>query len=152
MELKRLGMDRSKHVFTLHGIDAEDRVVQRRESRRSQVEAFFAALAPTEVALEACGASHHGGLLQRLSRSHTAGISRVREDARTECPERFPLMWKPLLGHRVRLIPAQYVKPCVKRGKNDRIDAEAIANPIGASGMRRTERPEPKATPGGRYT
>lgn len=106
MELKRIGMDTSKHVFTLHGVDAEDRVVLRRELRRSQVEAFFAALAPTEVALEACGASHHWGrLLQRL-------------------------------GHRVRLIPAQYVKPFVKRGKNDRIDAEAIAEAASRPGMR----------------
>jgi hypothetical protein len=114
MELKRIAMDTSKYVFTLHGVDAEDRVVLRRELRRSQVEGFFAALAPTEVVLEACGASHHWGrVLQRL-------------------------------GHRVRLIPAQYVKPFVKRGKSDRIDAEAIAEAA--------SRPEPKATPGGRYT
>lgn len=106
MELKRIGMDTSKYVFTLHGVDAEDRVVLRRELRRPQVEALFAALAPTEVVLEACGASHHWGrLLQRL-------------------------------GHRVRLIPAQYVKPFVKRGKSDRIDAEAIAEAASRPGMR----------------
>jgi transposase len=106
MELKRIAMDTSKYVFTLHGVDAADRVVLRRELRRSQVEGFFAALAPTEVVLEACGASHHWGrLLQRL-------------------------------GHRVQLIPAQYVKPFVKRGKSDRIDAEAIAEAASRPGMR----------------
>ena len=68
----------------------------RRELKRARVEAFFAKQEATEVALEACGGSHHWGRL--LSR----------------------------LGHQVRLIPPQYVKPFVKRAKNDRNDAEAI--------------------------
>jgi transposase len=96
MELKRIAIDTSKYIFTVHGVDAEERPVLRRELRRGQVEKFFAALAPTEVVLEACGGAHHWG--RRLA----------------------------ALGHQVKLIPPQYVKPFVKRGKNDRIDAEAI--------------------------
>jgi len=92
-----IAMDTSKHVFTLHGVDERGQVRLRRELRRQQVETFFAKLPATEVVLEACGSSHHWG------RVLTA------------------------LGHRVRLIPPQYVKPFVKRSKNDRIDAEAIS-------------------------
>lgn len=96
MELKRVSVDTSKHIFTLHGVDDRERPVLRRELRRKQVGAFFAKLTPTEVVLEACAGSHYWG--------------RVLSG----------------LGHRVRLIPAQYVKPFVKRAKNDRNDAEAI--------------------------
>ena len=96
MNYKRIAIDTSKHVFTLHGVDAQDRAVLRRDLRRPQVEPFFTKLPPTEVVLEACGGSHHWArVLQRL-------------------------------GHSVRLIPPQYVKPFVKRAKNDRNDAEAI--------------------------
>ena len=101
MEYKRIAVDTSKHVFTLHGIDAAGAAVLRRDLRRADVEAFFAKLAPCEVVLEACGASHHWG--RRLG----------------------------ALGHRVRLLPAQYVKPFVKRGKNDRNDAAAICTAAG---------------------
>ena len=97
MKFKRVAIDTSKHVFTLHGVDEQERPVLRRELRRAQVEPFFRKLPPTEVVLEACGGSHHWGRL--LAR----------------------------LGHRVRLIPPQYVKPFVKRAKNDRADAEAIS-------------------------
>lgn len=96
MKHKRIAIDTSKHVFTLHGVDEQDSAVLRRNLKRSEVEAFFRRLAPTEVVMEACGGAHHWGRL--LSR----------------------------LGHRVRLIPAQYVKPFVKRAKNDRADAAAI--------------------------
>ena len=96
-EFKLIAMDTSKHVFTLHGLDAGGRTVLRLELTRAKVEAFFEKLLPTEVVLEACGGSHHWG--RRLA----------------------------ALGHSVRLLPPQYVKPFVKRGKNDRIDAEAIA-------------------------
>lgn len=106
MELKRIAIDTSKHVFTLHGVDERDRPVLRRELRRARVEPFFAKLAPTEVALEACAGSHHWG--------------RVLEG----------------LGHRVRLIPPQYVKPFVKRAKNDRNDAEAISEAAARPTMR----------------
>ena len=96
-EFKLIAIDTSKHVFTLHGIDERGGTVLRRELRRSQVEGFFQKQPATEVVLEACGGSHHWG--RRLT----------------------------ALGHRVRLLPPQYVKPFVRRGKNDRIDAEAIA-------------------------
>ena len=61
MEFKRISIDTSKHVFTIHGVDGEDRVVLRRELRRGQVETFFTRAAPTKIALEACAGSHHWG-------------------------------------------------------------------------------------------
>ena len=81
MNLKRIGLDTSKAVFTLHGVDHDEKAVLRRNMRRAEMEAFFAKLPPTHVVLEACGGSHHWG--RRL-----AG-----------------------LGHTVQLIPPQYVKP-----------------------------------------
>jgi len=97
MNLKRIGLDTSKAVFTLHGVDQDEKAVLRRDMRRAEMEAFFAKLPPTHVALEACGGSHHWG--RRLA----------------------------AMGHTVQLIPPQYVKPFVRRGKNDRNDAEAIS-------------------------
>ncbi|HEY1412787.1 MAG TPA: IS110 family transposase [Rhodopila sp.] len=106
MKFKRIAIDTSKHVFTLHGVDEQERPVLRREIKRGQMEAFFAKQETTEVVLEACGGSHHWGrLLVRL-------------------------------GHRVRLIPPQYVKPFVKRAKNDRNDAEAISEAASRPSMR----------------
>ncbi len=105
-EIKRIAIDTSKSVFTLHGVDAEGRPVLRRTLRRQEVVGFFEALPPTEVALEACGGSHHWGRTLQA------------------------------LGHGVRLIPPQYVKPLVKRGKNDRNDAEAISEAAARPGMR----------------
>ena len=102
----RVGLDTSKHVFQVHGVDGSERVVLRRQLSRGQVEKFFAGLAPALVGLEACGASHH---------------------------------WARVLsaqGHQVRLVPPQYVKAYVKRGKNDRIDAEAICEAMSRPGMR----------------
>jgi transposase len=104
MNLKRIGLDTSKAVFTLHGVDQDETVVLRRNIRRTE-EAFFTKLPPTVVALEACGGSHHWG--RRLA----------------------------ALGHTVRLIPPQYVKPFVRRGKNDRNDAEAICEAASRPGM-----------------
>jgi transposase len=95
-EYKRIAIDTSKSVFTLHGIDEQDRVVLQRNLRRAQFLNFFRNLPPTEIVLEACGGAHHW----------------ARELA--------------ALGHTVRLLPPQYVKPFVKRGKNDRNDAAAI--------------------------
>jgi len=106
MEFKRISIDTSKHVFTIHGVDDQERPVLRREIRRAQVEPFFAKLAPTEVVLEACAGSHHWGRV-------LGGM-----------------------GHRVRLIPPQYVKPFVKRSKNDRNDAEAISEAASRPTMR----------------
>ena len=106
MEFKRIAIDTSKHVFTLHGVDTNERPVLRQELRRGRVEAFMAKLPPTEIVLEACAGSHHWGRV--LGR----------------------------LGHRVRLIPPQYVKPFVKRSKNDRNDAEAISEAASRPTMR----------------
>jgi transposase len=105
-EIKRIGIDTSKAVFTLHAIDQADRPVLRVNLRRAQVLSFFKRRPRTEVALEACGSAHH------WARKLTA------------------------LGHDVRLIPPQYVKPYVKRAKNDRNDAEAICEAAGRPGMR----------------
>lgn len=106
MEIKRISIDTSKHVFTLHGVDAQERPVLRRELRRSQIAGFFEKLSATEVVLEACAGSHHWGRL-------LTGM-----------------------GHRVKLIPPQYVKPFVKRSKNDRNDAEAICEAASRPTMR----------------
>ena len=89
----------------MHGIDVQDRPVLRRNLKRMEFEAFFAKLVPTEVALEACGSSHHWARVLTAS------------------------------GHQVRLIPPQYVKPFVKRGKNDDADAEAICEAAGRPTM-----------------
>ncbi len=104
-QYKRIGIDTSRAVFTLHGVDQQDRPVLRINLRRAQMNPFFAKLPPTEIAMEACGGAHHW----------------ARELA--------------ALGHEVRLIPPQYVKPYVKRGKNDRNDAEAICEAAGRPGM-----------------
>src|SRR5690348_1551842 len=106
MEVKRISIDTSKHTFTIHGVDLQERPILQRDIKRTQLEPFFAKLEPTEVALEACAGSHHWGRL--LSR----------------------------LGHRVKLIPPQYVKPFVKRSKNDRTDAEAIGEAASRPTMR----------------
>ena len=106
MEFRRIAIDTSKSVFTLHGVDDQERPVLRRDVRRAQLEPFFAKLAPTDVVLEACGGSHHWG--------------RTLE----------------AMGHRVRLIPPQYAKPFVKRAKNDCNDAEAISEAASRPTMR----------------
>ena len=96
-EITRIAIDTSKSVFTLHGVDGAGRAVLRRNLRRRELLRFFDGLPPVEVALEACGGSHHW--------------------ARALAAQ----------GHRVRLIPPQYVKPFVTRSKNDRNDAAAIS-------------------------
>jgi transposase len=106
MTIIRVGLDTSKHVYQIHGVDENEQPVLRRQIRRSEVEKFFAKLAATRIGLEACGASHHWA---RVLRS---------------------------LGHEVVLIPPQYVKPYVKRGKNDAIDAEAICEAMSRPAMR----------------
>jgi transposase len=94
--LARIGIDTSKSVFQLHGVDEKEQAVLRKQLRRRHLLLFFTKLEPTVVGLEACGASHHWAReLQKL-------------------------------GHQVVLIPPQCVKPYVGRNKNDRIDAEAV--------------------------
>ncbi len=58
-QVSRIGMDTSKHVFQLHGVNAAEAVVLRRKLRRKEMVSFFEKLAPTVIAIEACGASHH---------------------------------------------------------------------------------------------
>ncbi|MCG8456037.1 MAG: IS110 family transposase [Holophagales bacterium] len=105
-QIIRIGVDTSKHVFQLHGVDASERPVLRKTLRRRQVASFFGSLAPTLVGLEACGGSHHWARLLRD------------------------------LGHEVRLLPPQFVKPYVKRGKNDAADAAAICEAMSRPDMR----------------
>jgi transposase len=102
----RIGMDTSKQVFQLHGVEEMDGVILRRKLRRREVLEFFSQLAPTMVGMEACGGSHYW----------------ARELRR--------------LGHEVRLIAPQLVKPYVKRGKNDAADAEAICEAMSRPSMR----------------
>ncbi|POR45059.1 IS110 family transposase [Bosea psychrotolerans] len=102
----RIGLDTSKRLFQVHGVDASEQAVLKRKLGRSAMEAFFAGLAPTLVALEACGASHHW--------------ARVLTS----------------MGHDVRLIAPQLAKPYVKRGKNDAADAEALCEAAGRPSMR----------------
>ena len=64
-QISRIGMDTSKHLFQLHGVDAAEKPVLRRTLRRRDMIAFFERLAPTRVAIEACGASHHWARLLR---------------------------------------------------------------------------------------
>ena len=95
-----IGLDIAKMVFQVHGIDAEGKVIIRRKLKRRYVAAFFQKLPPCLVGIEACASSHH------WSRELQA------------------------LGHTVRLMPPAYVKPYVKRHKNDAADAEAICEAV----------------------
>jgi transposase len=101
-----IGLDIAKSVFQVHGVDASGQVVIRRQLKRRQVLTFFQKLAPCLVGMEACASSHH------WSRELTA------------------------LGHTVRLMPPAYVKPYVKRQKNDAADAEAICEAVTRANMR----------------
>jgi len=95
-QIIRIGMDTSKHIFQLHGVDAAERPVLRKRLGRKQMVAFFAKLPPTVIGIEACGAAHYWA---------------------RELNE---------LGHEVKLIAPQHVKPYVKRNKNDGRDAEGL--------------------------
>ena len=106
MEISTIGLDLAKNVFQVHGISATGEVVIRKALRRSQMLPFFEKLPPCLVGAEACGTSHHW----------------ARELTK--------------LGHEVRLMPAAYVKPYVKRGKNDAADAEAICEAVTRQTMR----------------
>ena len=105
-QIIRIGMDTSKHIFQLHGVDAAERPVLRKRLGRQQMVAFFARLPPTVIGIEACGAAHHW--------------ARVLGE----------------FGHEVKLIAPQHVKPYVKRNKNDRRDAEGLCEATGRPTMR----------------
>ncbi len=101
-----IGLDIAKSVFQVHGVDASGQVVVRRQLRRRYVLAFFQKLPSCLIGIEACGSAHH------WSRELQA------------------------LGHTVRLMPPAYVKPYVKRHKNDATDAEAICEAVTRPNMR----------------
>jgi transposase len=101
-----VGLDLAKHIFFVHAVDAEGKVVVAGELRRRDVAAFFASLPPCLVGIEACGSAHHWG--------------------RTLIAQ----------GHDVRLMPPAYVKPYVKRQKNDAADAAAICEAVTRPSMR----------------
>src|SRR6201998_1513578 len=99
-------MDTSKHIFVLHGVDAAEQPVLRKKLSRKQVLEFFAKLPPTVIGMEACGAAHYWG----------------RELGK--------------LGHEVKLIAPQLVKPYVLRNKNDGRDADGVCEAMGRPRMR----------------
>jgi transposase len=106
MQITTIGLDIAKNVFQVHGIDASEKIVVRKQLRRGQVLAFFKALPPCLVGIEACATAHYW----------------ARELTK--------------LGHRVRLMPAKDVKAYVKRNKNDAADAEAICEAVRRPTMR----------------
>ena len=101
-----IGLDIAKSVFQVHGVDAAGQMVIRRQLKRRQVLAFFQRLPACLVGIEACASSHHWGRELQV------------------------------LGHTVRLMPPAYVKPYVKRHKNDATDAEAICEAVARANMR----------------
>jgi len=106
MHITTIGLDIAKNVFQVHGIDAAEKVVVRKQLRRGQVMKFFEALPPCLVGMEACATAHHW----------------ARELTK--------------IGHEVRLMPAKDVKAYVKRNKNDAADAEAICEAVRRPTMR----------------
>jgi transposase len=112
-----IGLDIAKSVFQIHGVDAEGNVVVRRKLKRRYVVAFFQKLPPCLVGIEACASSHHWS-----------------RELQT-------------LGHTVRLMPPAYVRPYLKRHKNDAADAEAICEAVTRANMRfvATKTPDSRA-------
>jgi len=106
MKLKRIGIDLAKSVFQIHGVDSHEQMKVRKQIKRRDVVDFFRQIEPCVVAMEACGSAHYWG----------------RELAK--------------LGHDVKLIAPQFVKPYVKSGKNDANDAEAICEAASRPTMR----------------
>jgi transposase len=105
-KISTIGLDLAKNVFQLHGVDASGTVVLKRQLRRAALEKFFAQLPPCLVGMEACGSAHY---------------------------------WARVIGqygHEVRLMPPGYVKPYVKRNKNDDRDAEGICEAVTRPSMR----------------
>src|SRR6266480_1143785 len=109
MQITTIGLDIAKNVFQVHGIDAAEKVVVRKQLRRGQVMKFFEALPPCLVGMEACATAHYWARELRK------------------------------LGHQVRLMPAKDVKAYVKRNKNDAADAEAICEAVRRPTMRFVE-------------
>ena len=106
MNITTVGIDLAKNVFQVHGIDARGKIALRKRLRRNQVVQFFSNLPACVIGMEACASAHHWG--RTLER----------------------------LGHKVRLIAPQFVKPYVKTNKNDVADAEAICEAVSRPNMR----------------
>ena len=106
MNIKRIGVDLAKQVFQLHGVDNHEKVVLRKQLSRTKVLLYFQSLAPCLIGMEACGSSHYW----------------ARELQK--------------LGHTVKLMAPQFVKPYVKGNKNDTNDAEAICEAVSRPNMR----------------
>lgn len=106
MKVTTVGIDLAKQIFQVHGVDEQGKTVIRRQLRRAQLAEFFTNLPPCLVCMEACGSSHYWA--RKLQG----------------------------MGHTVRLMAPQYVKPYVKTNKNDAADAEAICEAVGRPNMR----------------
>ena len=106
MAIKRIGLDLAKQLFQLHGVDQQDQVVLRKQLRRNQMLAYFSNLPPCLIGIEACSSAHYW----------------ARELQK--------------LGHTVKLMAPQFVKPYVKSNKNDAKDAEAICEAVSRPTMR----------------
>jgi len=106
MKIATVGIDLAKSVFQIHGVDERGKAVLRKQLKRGEVLRFFANLPPCLIGMEACGSAHHWA--RKLIE----------------------------LGHEVKLIAPQFVKPYVKTNKNDRNDAEAICEAVARPNMR----------------
>ena len=106
MKMTTIGIDLAKAVFQVHGVDVQGKVVAKKQIKRDQMMAFFTSLLPCPIGMEACGSAHHWA--RKLQ----------------------------TLGHTVRLMAPQFVKPYVKTNKNDMADAEAICEAVSRPNMR----------------
>jgi transposase len=100
MKITTIGIDIAKEVFQLHGVDSQGKTLLKKQNRRNEILKFFVNLQPCLVGMEACGGSHYWA--RELSK----------------------------LGHTVKLMSPQFVKPYVKSNKNDMADAEAICEAV----------------------
>ena len=106
MNIKRVGIDLAKDVFQIHGVDSQEKVIVRKQLRRSQMLAYFGKIQPCLIGMEACGGAHYWA--RELQKQ----------------------------GHTVKLMAPQFVKPYVKSNKNDANDAEAICEAVARPTMR----------------
>ena len=106
MKVTTVGIDLAKNVFQVHGVNERGKPVLKKQLKRHQVLEFFANMPQCLIGMEACGSAHHWA--RRLQ----------------------------ALGHTVKLMAPQFVKPYVKTNKNDAADAEAICEAVARPNMR----------------